>query len=143
VTHAATAEAWALSASIESVSWAADPSALPAVFRNFDLCVAHAVYLDAIAEYLERGGQSRGSYLVLNSDGPPAIATDGQAYRFALETPGAFVNQHILEIAMADKQATQKAWVPVRPVPQPDTWYESVWKAFRDRRTFDEMEEPT
>ena len=143
VTRAATAEAWALLADIERVSWAADPSALPAVFRNLDLSVAHAVYLDAIAEYLERGGQSRGSYLVVSPDGDPAITTDDRFCRFLLETPGSFVDEHILEIALAGGQATRKAWVPVRPIPQADTWYESVWKAFRDGTTFDEMETPT
>jgi succinate dehydrogenase/fumarate reductase flavoprotein subunit len=143
VTRAASAEAWALLADIEHVSWAADPSTLPAVYRNLDLCVAHAVYLDAIAEYLERGGQSRGSYLVVNPDGDPSIATDDRSYRFVLETPGSFVDEHILEIALAGGQATRKAWVPVRPIPQTDTWYESVWKAFRDGTVFDEMETPT
>ena len=140
VTRAAAAEAWALLADIERVSCAPDPAALPAVFRNLDLCVAHAVYLDAIVEYLERGGQSRGSCLVVNPDGDPAIAADDRSYRFVLETPDSFVDQHILEIALAGGQATRKTWVPVRPIPQADTWYESVWKAYRDGTTFDEME---
>ena len=143
VALAAKAEAWALLADIESVSCAADPTALPSVFRNLDLAVAHAVYLDAIAEYLERGGQSRGSYLVVSPDGDPAITTDDRFCRFVLEAPGSFVDQHILEIALAGRQATRKEWVPVRPIPQADTWYESVWKAFRDGTTFDEMETPT
>jgi len=140
VTHAATVEAWALLADIEHICWAADPSALPAVFRNLDLCVAHAVYLDAIAEYLDRGGQSRGSYLVVNPDGDPAIAGDENLFRFVLETPGTFVDRHVLEISLTGGQATRKTWVPVRPIPETDTWYESVWKAFRDGTTFDDME---
>jgi succinate dehydrogenase/fumarate reductase flavoprotein subunit len=140
VTRAAAAEAWALLADIERVSWADDPSALPAVFRNLDLCVAHAVYLDAIMEYLEQGGQSRGSCLVISPHGGPAIPSDDRFCRFVLETPGSFVDRHILEIALAGDQATRKAWVPVRPIPQVDTWYESVWKAYRDGTTFDEME---
>jgi hypothetical protein len=143
VTRAATAEAWALLADIDRVCWAADPAALPAVFRNLDLCVAHAVYLDAIAEYLERDGQSRGSYLVVNLDGEPAIPTGDGFCRFVLETPGSFVDQHILEIALPGGLAARKAWVPVRPIPEADTWYESVWKAFRDGTVFDEMETPT
>jgi succinate dehydrogenase/fumarate reductase flavoprotein subunit len=137
VTRTATVEAWALVADLEHVSWAAGPSALPEVFRNLDLGIAHAVYLDAIAEYLERGGQSRGSYLVVNPGGDPAITTDDGCYRFVLESPGSFVDQHVLEIALAGDHATRHVWVPVRPIPQTDTWYETVWKAFRDGTTFD------
>ena len=143
VIGAATAEAWALLADIERVSWAADPAALPTVFRNVDLCVAHAVYLDAIAEYMERGGQSRGSYLVVNPGGDAAIAEDDGFCRFVEEVPGSFVDEHVLEIALDGGQATRKTWVPVRPIPRADTWYESVWKAFRDGTVFDEMETRT
>ena len=143
VVRAATAEAWALLADTERVSWAAAPSALPSVFRNLDLCVAHAVHLDAIAEYLERGGQSRGSCLVVNPGGDPAIAADDCIARFILESPGSFVDQHILEIALEGDRATRKVWVPVRPIPEADTWYESIWKAFRDGSTYDEMEDRT
>jgi succinate dehydrogenase/fumarate reductase flavoprotein subunit len=136
-------DAWALLAEYERVSWADAPAALPAVFRNHDLCVAHAVYLEAIAEYLERGGQSRGSFLVVDTSGDPAISTDDRSGRFVLETAGSFVDTHILEIALAGNGETRKAWVPVRPIPDADTWYESVWKAYRSGSFLDEMEKPT
>ena len=143
VTRTATVEAWALLADIEHLSWAADASGLPAVFRNLDLCIAHAVYLDAIAEYLARGGQSRGSSLVVNPSGEPAVTSDERMCRFVLERPGSFVEEHVLEIALAGGQATRRSWVPVRPIPQADAWFETVWKAYRDGTTFDETEQLT
>jgi hypothetical protein len=99
---------------------------LPAVFRNRDLCLAHAVYLAAIAEYLERGGQSRGSYLVA-----------GDAGQWVLTPPGAFVDSHVLEVSVNDDLTLRTAWVDIRPIPEDDGWFETVWKAFRNGTVFD------
>ncbi len=99
---------------------------LPAVLRNRDLCLAHAVYLAAIAEYLERGGQSRGSFLVLGEDG-----------QWALNPPGAFVDSHLLEVSVGDGLTPRTAWVDVRPIPEDEGWFETVWKAFRNGTVFD------
>jgi len=99
---------------------------LPAVLRNRDLCLAHAVYLAAIAEYLERGGQSRGSFLVLGEDG-----------QWALNLPGAFVDSHVLEVSVGDGLTPRTAWVDVRPIPEDEGWFETVWKAFRNGTVFD------
>jgi succinate dehydrogenase/fumarate reductase flavoprotein subunit len=124
--RAAAREAWALCREIDRCSWAPDVARIPAVFRNRDLCLAHAVYLSAITEYLERGGQSRGSYLVVDANG-----------EFALNPPGAFVDQHILEISVDQDLDVRKAWVPIRPIPQSDTWFETAWKSYRDGTVFD------
>ena len=102
------------------------PQDLPAVFRNRDLCLAHAVYLAAIAEYLERGGQSRGSFLVLGDDG-----------QWTLNPPGAFVDSHVLEVSVDADLTLRTAWVDIRPIPEDDGWFETVWKAFRNGAVFD------
>lgn len=130
-------EAWALERDAARFVWAPSPSALPSAFRALDLCLAHAVYLDAIVEYLSRGGQSRGSYLVVNHEGEPAAAGEDELCRFALETPESFVSRHILEVSLRAEGGTTRSWVPVRPIPEPDAWFESVWKAFREGTTFD------
>jgi hypothetical protein len=126
VACAAARDAWALCREIDRCAWAPDVARIPAVFRNRDLCLAHAVYLSAITEYLERGGQSRGSYLVVDAKG-----------EFALNPPGAFVDQHILEMFVDQDLDVRKAWVPIRPIPQNDTWFETAWKSYRDGTVFD------
>jgi succinate dehydrogenase/fumarate reductase flavoprotein subunit len=126
VARAAARDAWALCREIDRCSWAPDATALPAVFRNRDLCLAHAVYLSAISEYLERGGQSRGSYLVVDEQG-----------QFALNPPDAFVDRHILEVSVDRELALRTAWVAVRPIPDADAWFETVWKSYRDGTVFD------
>jgi len=102
------------------------PRELPAVFRNRDLCLAHAVYLTAIAEYLERGGQSRGSFLVADEAG-----------QWTLNPPGAFVDSHVLEVSVGRGMELSTAWVDVRPIPEEDGWFETAWKAFRNGTVFE------
>lgn len=124
--RAAAREAWAMCRELDRRSWAADPFDLPAVFRNRDLCLAHAVYLSAISEYLERGGQSRGSFAVVDDSG-----------QFILNAPEAFVDTHILEMTIDRDLAAHAAWVPIRPIPDQDAWFDTAWKAHRDGTVFD------
>ncbi len=133
----AAAEARELERRAAHLVWAPSPSELPSAFRALDQCTAHAVYLDTIVEYLQRGGQSRGSYLVADPTGDAVMAGQDEVCRFALDPPESFVAQHILEIALAPKGETTRTWVPVRPIPETDAWFESVWKAFREGATFD------
>ncbi|MGE5198291.1 MAG: hypothetical protein ACM3H9_01530, partial [Rhodospirillaceae bacterium] len=83
------------------------------------------VYLSAIAEYLERGGQSRGSFLV------------GDAGQWTLNPPGAFVDTHILEVSVSPDLEPRLAWVDIRPIPGEDGWFETAWRAYRDGTVFD------
>lgn len=128
----ATREAWALYEQTWKEPWARSVSELPGVFRNLDLALAHAVYLEAIGEYLARGGQSRGSSLVVNPAGELSCPALGEEWRFSLNAPGGFVDEHILEVSIDLQMNVRREWVKVRPVPSPGTWFESVWKAYRE-----------
>jgi succinate dehydrogenase/fumarate reductase flavoprotein subunit len=118
--------AWRLCRDLDAQAGAAGPGELPSAFRNRDLCLAHAVYLTAIAEYLARGGQSRGSFLVAGDGG-----------HWTLNPPGAFVDTHVLEVSVLPELEARTAWVDVRPIPEEDGWFESAWKAYRDGTVFD------
>lgn len=130
-------EAWDLVGRLDTIESAPDVSALPTVYRNRDLCLAHAVYLDAIVEHLERGGQSRGSYVVNNPQAAPAVDGPDPLCRYELEPAGSFVDQHILEVVWQPGGGTRRHWAPIRPIPDPDSWFESVWRAFRAGTTFE------
>ncbi|MFO7694487.1 MAG: FAD-binding protein [Vicinamibacterales bacterium] len=119
-------EAWRLCRSVDARTWAAGPGELPAVFRNRDLALAHAVYLTAITEYLERGGLSRGSFLVVDDAGA-----------WSLNPPGAFVDGRILEVSVGPDLEPRTEWVAIRPLPDGDAWFETAWKAYRDGTVFD------
>lgn len=91
-------KAWNLWRRLNSDLQKVDPDELPEALRTFDLCLTHAVYLEAISEYLNRSD---------NED---------------------FIKCNILEVRLDEDLKLQKHWVPVRPVPVEELWFEKVWK---------------
>jgi len=107
---------------------------LPRGFRALDLALTHAVYLEAIAEYLERGGKSRGSYLVPDAAGESPHPLLGGRWAFTLARPEDPVSANILEVRLDGRGRVLKTWVPVRPLPRPEGWFETVWADYRGGR---------
>ena len=123
-------EAWQLYSRMQKGLKVSSAAELPDAFKSLDLCLTHALYLEAVGEYLEKGGKSRGSYLVLDPDGDKPCDELGDEWRFDLNQEDAHVNQKILEIHLDEKSRVKKQWVDIRPVPQEDTWFESVWNQY-------------
>jgi len=123
-------QAWELYSKMKKEMKIASAKKLPAAFRNLDLCLTHALYLEAIAEYLEKGGKSRGSYLVMDSSVEKPCDQLGDEWKFSLNQADDFVNQKILEISLDDQFNVIKQWIDVRPIPQEDSWFENVWNEF-------------
>jgi len=126
--------AWSLRRKAETQLRVPSARLLPEAFRVQDLCLAHAMYLEAIEEYHARGGKSRGSYLVLDRDGHLPCPGLEAAWKYADTPADAFVNRKILEVYIDDDGTVRKRWVPVRPVPCEDKWFENVWKDFMKDR---------
>lgn len=130
----ASAEAWALYKRLRSEMRVRSSKDLPAAFKNLDLCLTHALYLEAIKEYLEKGGRSRGSFLVLDERGSEPCPGMGGEWRFALNPPDSVVDQKILEVSLAEGSRLAKKWVNTRPIPREESWFENIWKEFREDR---------
>jgi succinate dehydrogenase/fumarate reductase flavoprotein subunit len=79
---------------------------------NRDVFITQYVYLNAIKEYIEHGGKSRGSYLI---DGDYKIDTEHQ-------------NQ-VCYVKYTDGD-TKFKWENVRPIPQSEQWFETVYNKF-------------
>jgi succinate dehydrogenase/fumarate reductase flavoprotein subunit len=124
-------EAWALYSRMEKETKIPSAAELPAAFKILDLCLTHAVYLEAIGEYLKKGGRSRGSYLVLDPDGEKPCQGLKEGWRFRLNEEDSFVNKKILEIHLGEGLNVKKQWVDIRPIPREETWFENVWEEFR------------
>ena len=139
VKHAAE-EAWALLRRLESGTALSSARQLPAAFKNLDLCLTQALYLEAIKEYLDKGGKSRGSYLVLDRNGVKPCPELGDQWRFSLNPRRALVDRKILEIFLDDSGEVVKKWVNIRPIPNVEGWFESVWRDFREDRIVREEE---
>jgi succinate dehydrogenase/fumarate reductase flavoprotein subunit len=136
----AISEAWHSLEEIERRSSIEHRGELPGAFRTRELALTHAVYLEAIGEYVARGGKSRGSYLVRDPDGDQCCSTIGDDWRYFLADQEAFVSRHILELAVDAGRKLHKQWVPVRPLPVVDRWFENVWREYRDGAIFEEAE---
>lgn len=125
-------EAWALYSRLKSGIKVSSAEQLPEAFKISDLCLTHALYLEAIGEYLAKGGQSRGSYLVLNPEGEIPCAELGEEWKFLLNRDNAFVDQKILEISMVEGDEVHKNWVDIRSIPERDSWFENIWNRYRN-----------
>ncbi|MFH1765500.1 MAG: oxidoreductase, partial [Gemmatimonadota bacterium] len=113
-----------------------DLRAVPTAFWAADLCLTHLVYLEAIRAYLDAGGRSRGSALVLDPEGVLPCPSLDESWRFSRNGPGAEVDGQVLEVWVEDGEDVKTSWVPVRPIPEADGWFEEVWRDYREGRTF-------
>jgi len=119
--------AWALIERLRRDLRVSSPRGLPEAFKVLDMALTHAVYLEAIHEYLARGGRSRGSYLVPDATGRlPCPGLDLQ-WACSLGAPEDFTSRKILEIGLDEAGGLRKEWVEVRPIPTAESWFETIW----------------
>jgi aspartate oxidase len=140
VVRVATERAWELRRRARLEMRVASARDLGRGFRALDLALTHAVYLEAIGEYLRSGGKSRGSFLVPDAAGGPPHPLLGARWAFSLAGAGDFTAARILEVRLDGRGRVRKTWVPVRPVPRPEGWFESVWADYRNDRIVVEEE---
>jgi succinate dehydrogenase/fumarate reductase flavoprotein subunit len=127
-------EAWSLDSRLKAGIKVRSLKDLAAAFKNLDLCLTHALYLEAINEYLNKGGRSRGSYLALDKTAERPCPGLGDEWRFSMNPRPSFVDQKILEISLAENGRVVKEWVDIRPIPLEELWFETVWEDFREKR---------
>jgi hypothetical protein len=139
--RAAIEDAWRMFHEVDGEQRIEDGSKLPLAFKTRELALTHAVYLEAIGAYMDRGGKSRGSYLIPDSCGDQAPGGLDNAWRFFLNDEDAFVNHHILEVSLDLEYGLRKRWVPVRPIPTVDHWFENVWREYLNGEIYAETEE--
>ena len=104
------------------------------------LALTSVAFLQAIVSYIERGGGSRGAFMVLDDDGDLDVLAGGvRCMRHRSENMEA--RKEILEVALktgtsCDFDVTA---VSVRPLPEDDSWFENTWADFADGRIFQEI----
>ena len=112
-----------------------DLKELPIVFRVYDMLITQIACLSAILEYIKKGGDSRGSYLVSNDDGSHVVKIGDEVLKFSLEND---FRQEICEteVVTEDNIDLSHKWVPVRPIPEYDSWFENSWKDYREKKIY-------
>lgn len=126
----AVAEAWAHYNRLEAGGCAkGKPSDVVETARNRQLCLAHAVYLEAIHFALSSGVGSRGSAMVLDPGGKAVHPRLGDEWRMREETPA--FRAKVQETVLGSDGTVAQKWVPCRPLPETDGWFETAWADFR------------
>jgi succinate dehydrogenase/fumarate reductase flavoprotein subunit len=110
---------------IEGAPISSGPGELPLLFRYRETLIMSRLLLEAIRYYLEQGGKSRGSYLVLD-------AINSDAFDAPVETDSAFSGKVISSRYDAVEGIIHTGERPVRPLPDSDLWFERVWRDFRE-----------
>ncbi|MBQ4350435.1 MAG: FAD-binding protein [Clostridia bacterium] len=95
---------------------AKDFQALVELLIHRDTLVTRMAMLSAIDAYIADGGRSRGSFLIDGADG-----LDTAHASSVLETRIRMEDGHI---------SAENEFVPVRPIPRADNWFETVYNAF-------------
>lgn len=109
-----------------------DPADLLYAFKNRDAIVCEIVYLAAMEEYLNKGGVSRGSYMVMDASGQLPCAGLSDDFRFIIgDDP---LKEQICEARLQPNGEVAFTWTTRRPIPQEDDWFENVWAEYREDR---------
>ena len=129
-----TPRAWGLVKKLRKDLRVSSARMLPEAFKVLDLALTHAVFLEAIREYLDRGGKSRGSYLVPDESGRLPCPGLDRRWAFSLAARADFVSGKIMEIGLDGPGRVATSWVDARPIPSADSWFETVWNDYlKDR----------
>ncbi|MCI8386855.1 MAG: FAD-binding protein [Clostridiales bacterium] len=104
---------------------ASEPSLLIELMINRDILITQYAYLSAILEYIDHGGKSRGSYLIIDSEAE-------------IDQPIEIDRKHFNKICQItlDNMQPNFSWRSVRPIPERDNWFENVYNAYRKKRGF-------
>ncbi|HUI93849.1 MAG TPA: FAD-binding protein [Chitinivibrionales bacterium] len=100
--------------------------------RNLQLCFAHVAYLDAVKFAVDGGVGSRGSAIVLDKNGIPAHKDLGPEWNFARQDETFQDKVMETDVVSVDDATFSHRWVPRRPLPQADAWFETAWQAYRN-----------
>jgi len=127
-------EAWKLWEGIKKDGCAGEGlGGVAEALRNSQLCFAHCVYLEAVLFAVKSGVGSRGSALVLDKDGTKAHKALPDEWRFAAEDES--FKDKVLETWMEDGKVRNK-WVPRRPMPDSNAWFENAWADYREGKIY-------
>jgi len=111
---------------------AAGRADLARAWETRNLVIAHCAFLSSIDFYISGGGGSRGSYLVTagpdDRDAGVVETRKGALLRFRRER----LADRLRKVVVRGK-TMKVAWREVRPLPEDDSWFETVWAQWRKR----------
>lgn len=112
-----------------------DLKELPTVFRIYDMMITQIACLSATLEYINKGGDSRGSYLVSDNEGPYEVNIGDTVLKFSL---GNDFKGKVCETKVDSNEGIKVTheWIDVRPIPEYDSWFENIWEEYRQKKIY-------
>jgi succinate dehydrogenase/fumarate reductase flavoprotein subunit len=98
-------------------------------FQLMDNCLTHFLYIEAIKTYIEKGGRSRGSYLVTEKETSIPVEPATSGWKPDLCQYDRDIEKKIIEIGIKNGE-TRINLEKVREIPLQDLWFEKVWKEY-------------
>ena len=96
-----------------------DISELPQALFSYDLLITQQVYLSSFLDYINKGGKSRGSYIIEKAN----TSLLEQVKKLDIERE---LNNKIQETEFKDGKA-ECTWRNTRPIPENNDWFENVY----------------
>ena len=107
-------------------------------FLLHDMLIVERCMLEASLFMLERLNAGRGSWCI--ADIRQLIQKDKMGFikEITITDCNEIYNNEILEISLCKDSTIKKYLVPVRPIPEYDSWFENVWAEYQQEKFFDD-----
>jgi succinate dehydrogenase/fumarate reductase flavoprotein subunit len=108
-------------------------------FRVREMRLFSLLLFGAIRYYIEQGGQSRGSYLILDKSIMDKTGGSKTGKQFLVEPVAIDTNfEGSILISRYDPETGQfvHRFRPVHPIPESETWFETVWHEYSTGKIF-------
>ncbi len=109
---------------------------LPLAYQNEHLALTALITLQTIQDLIARGGGSRGSYMIVDRSGDRLVATKN-GDRLPHRSENLEMRKEIVEARWHGEKPEVRV-TPVRPLPDDDSWYETVWHRWRAGEIYDD-----
>lgn len=114
----------------------AAPTQLYALYRFYDIQISQLMCLAAMEDYIAHGGKSRGSAIYSDTAGQKPFDALPEQCRFTLDAGD--LSGRVQETRLcAANWTVQCDWRDVRPIPEEDDVFETVWRAYRETGNVD------
>lgn len=114
----------------------AAPTQLYALYRFYDILISQLMCLAAMEDYIAHGGKSRGSAIYSDTAGQKPFDALPEQCRFTLDADD--LSGRVQETRLcAANWTVQCDWRDVRPIPEEDDVFETVWRAYRETGNVD------
>ena len=114
----------------------AAPTQLYALYRFYDILISQLMCLAAMEDYIAHGGKSRGSAIYSDTAGQKPFDALPEQCRFTLDAGD--LSGRVQETRLcAANWTVQCDWRDVRPIPEEDDVFETVWRAYRETGNVD------